>query len=66
MEAKDFEKLKEILKKEDSSSDISWLLILMLFSFGNFGNHTSMSEFAKVKEDVAELEGKMSIIEKML
>ena len=66
MEDKDFEKLKEILKKDNNSSDISWLLILILLSLGNFGSHTNTSELAKVKEDVAELKGKMSIIEKKL
>ena len=63
---KQFEELKELLKKEDGSSDMTWLLLLMMLSFGGFGSHTSTSEFAKLKEDVAELKGKMSMIEKML
>lgn len=66
MENKEFEELKEVLKKENGSSDMSWLLLLMMFSFGNFGSHTGTSELAKVKEDVAELKGKMSMLEKML
>ena len=66
MENKELEALKETIKKENGSSDVSWLLILMLLSFGGFGNHTSTSELAKVKEDVAELKGKMSMLEKML
>lgn len=66
MENKELEELKETLKKENGSSDMSWLLLLMMLSFGNFGSHTSTSELAKVKEDVAELKGKMSMIEKML
>lgn len=66
MEDKQFEEVKELLKKENGSNDMSWLLILMLLSFGNFGSHTSTSELAKVKEDVAELKGKMSMLEKML
>lgn len=66
MENKELEELKEVLKKDNCSSDMSWLLILMLLSFGGFGNHTGTSELAKVKEDVAELKGKMSMIEKML
>lgn len=66
MENKDLEKMKEVLEKENGSSDMSWLLILMLLSFGGFGNNASTSELAKVKEDVAELKGKMSMLEKML
>ena len=66
MENKDLEKMKEVLEKENGSSDMSWLLILMLLSFGGFGNNASASELAKVKEDVAELKGKMSMLEKML
>lgn len=66
MENKELEALKETIKKENSSSDMSWLLILMLLSFGGFGNNASTSELAKVKEDVAELKGKMSMLEKML
>jgi hypothetical protein len=65
MENKELEKLKEVLEKENSSNDISWLLILMLFSFGGFGNNASTSELSKLKEDVAELKGKMSMLEKM-
>lgn len=58
--------MKEVLEKENGSSDMSWLLILMLLSFGVFGNNASASELSKVKEDVAELKGKMSMLEKML
>ena len=66
MENKEYEELKDILKKENGSSDMSWLLLLMMLSFGNFGSHTSTGELAKVKEDVAELKGKISMLEKML
>ncbi len=66
MENKELEALKETIKKENGSSDMSWLLILMLLSFGGFGNNANTSELAKVKEDVAELKGKMSMLEKML
>lgn len=66
MENKDLEKMKEALEKENGSSDMSWMLILMLLSLGGFGNNASTSELAKVKEDVAELKGKMSMLEKML
>ena len=66
MENKELEELKETLKKENGSNDMSWLLILMLLSFGGFSNNASASELAKVKEDVAELKGKMSMLEKML
>lgn len=66
MENKELEALKETIKKENGSSDMSWLLILMLLSFGGFGNNASTSELAKVKEDVAELRGKMSMFENML
>lgn len=38
-----------------------------MLAFGNFGNFGSNSnELTKNKEDVAELKGKISIIEKML
>lgn len=66
MENKELEGLKEVLKKDNGSSDMYWLLLAMMLSFGNLGSHTSTSELAKVKEDVAELKGKMSMIEKML
>lgn len=65
MENKEIEALKETIKKENGSSDMSWLLILMLLSFGGFSNNASASELSKVKEDVAELKGKMSMLENM-
>lgn len=65
MENKEIEALKETIKNENGSSDVSWLLILMLLSFGGFGSNARASELAKVKEDVAELKGKMSMLEKM-
>jgi hypothetical protein len=65
VENKKIEELKELLKKENDSSYMSWLLIFILISLGGFGKNDNSSELAKVKEDVAELKGKMSIIEKL-
>ncbi len=65
MENKEFEELKEILKNGNGTSDSSWIWILLLLSFSMIGN-TRVNEEMKMKEDIAELKGKMSMLEKML
>ncbi len=65
MENKEFEELKEILKKENGTSDFTWILLLLLFSMNGNGN-SRINEEIKMKEDIAELKGKMSMLEKML
>lgn len=65
MENKHFEELKELMKKQDSSSEPYWLLFLLLFAFNGNGS-ARINEEIKMKEDIAELKGKMSMIEKTL
>lgn len=65
MENKEFEDLKEILKKENGTSDFSWVAILLLLALGG-NNGGRINEEIKMKEDIAELKGKMSMLEKML
>lgn len=63
MEDKQFQELKELIAKDGSPNDYTW--ILLLFGFNN--NATArINEEIKMKEDIAELKGKMSMIEKML
>lgn len=65
MENKEFEELKEVLKKEDCTSELPWVALLLLLLLGG-NNSGRISEEIKMKEDIAELRGKMSMIEKLL
>ena len=65
MEDKQFQELKELLAKDGCSGDYIWILLLLLFGT-NTSNNTRINEEIKMKEDIAELKGKTSMIEKML
>lgn len=65
MEDKEFEELKEVLKKENGTSEFPWVTLLLLLILGG-NNSGRISEEIKMKEDIAELKGKMSMIEKLL
>ena len=65
MEDKQFQELKELIAKDGFPNDYTWILLLLLFGFNNNGT-ARINEEIKMKEDIAELKGKMSMIEKML
>ena len=65
MEDKQFQELKELIAKDGFSGDWTWIILMLLFGFNNNGT-TRINEEIKMKEDIAELKGKMSMIEKML
>ena len=65
MEDKQFQELKELIAKDGFSGDWTWIILMLLFGFNNNGT-ARINEEIKMKEDIAELKGKMSMIEKML
>ena len=65
MEDKQFQELKELVAKDGFSGDWTWIILMLLFGFNNNGT-ARINEEIKMKEDIAELKGKMSMIEKML
>ena len=65
MEEKQFQELKELVAKDGFSGDWAWIILMLLFGFNNNGT-ARINEEIKMKEDIAELKGKMSMIEKML
>lgn len=65
-------KIKEALKKDISDIDnkdkeTPWLLVLItLFLFGSSNDKITKEEYIKMKDDIAELKGKMSMLEKLI
>ncbi len=65
MEDKQFQELKELIAKDGFLGDWAWVILMLLFGSNNNGT-ARINEEIKMKEDIAELKGKMSMIEKML
>ena len=65
MEDKQFQELKESVAKDGFSGDWALIILMLLFGFNNNGT-ARINEETKMKEDIAEFKGKMSMIEKML
>lgn len=65
MDSSQFAEIRKFAESQDKSSDMSWILILLMLMFS--GNNIGIAEEeSKMREDIAELKGKMSIIEKKL
>lgn len=50
----------------DGNNSFSWLYIMLMLAFGGKDNGITKDEHIKMKEDIAELKGKMSMLEKMI
>lgn len=65
-------KIKEALKKDISDinnkdKETPWELVLMtLLLFNSSNDKITREEYIKMKEDIAELKGKMSMFEKLI
>lgn len=65
----DIEDIKKLIQKDADNIDNStpWFLVLLtLFFFSQDKDRISKDEHIKIKEDIAELKGKMSMLEKFM
>lgn len=67
-ESKELQQIREMLKKDIDNGDkqMPWVLILLTFLYGSMGDRITKDEHIKMKEDIAELKGKMSMLEKFV
>lgn len=50
----------------DGNNSFSWLYIMLMFALSGKDNGITKDEHIKMKEDISELKGKMSMLEKMM
>lgn len=70
MEDKEYtmEDVKKLIQNDIDNGDkqMPWTLILLTFLYGSMGDRITKDEHIKMKEDIAELKGKMSMLEKFM
>lgn len=62
----DIEKVIQDRFDSDNHTDPWWLVLMLLFMFNSKNDSITKDDHIKMKEDIAELKGKMSILEKMM